>query len=122
MAFQKFIGPYVISMPLRQSGDVLASWHHKAIQLQDRLPTSLRDMNNPNKDDVVLRDPSGANPPVWILPSKMLGLLHQSEFRVVKKVYRDRGKFQEGGAYVQESAHRIRDSLGEFLEGNRVVS
>jgi hypothetical protein len=68
----------------RQSGDVPAPWYHKAIQLQDRLPTSLRDMNNPNEDNVLLRDPSVANSPVWVLRPKMLGLLRQSECRVVK--------------------------------------
>ena len=65
---------------LWQSKDALASRNDITIQLQDRLPTPLRNMNDPDEYDVLLRDPpSSADPPVWILPFKLLGLLHRSK-------------------------------------------
>jgi hypothetical protein len=38
-------------------------------------------VNNSDKNDVLLRDPSSADLPVWILPSQLLGLLQQSDRR-----------------------------------------
>jgi hypothetical protein len=66
---------------LGESRDVLASWYHITIQLQDRLPAPLRDMHDPKKDYLLFRNPSGDDPPVWILPLKWLGLLYKLEHR-----------------------------------------
>jgi hypothetical protein len=54
---------------------MLAARHHITIQLQDWLPAPLRDVYNPNDDDLIFRDPSNADPPVWILRIKPLGFL-----------------------------------------------
>ena len=71
---------YASSTRLRQSRDLPASRYHITIQLQDRLPAPLRNMDNPNKDDVLLRDPPcSADSPVRVLTFKLLGLLHQSK-------------------------------------------
>jgi len=39
-------------------------------------------MNDPDEYDVLLRDPpSSADPPVWILPFMLLGLLHDRKYQ-----------------------------------------
>lgn len=67
------------STRLRESWDVLASRHHITIQLEDRLPAPLRDVNNANKDDLILCYPSDTDPPIWILSFKFVGLLQPVE-------------------------------------------
>jgi hypothetical protein len=60
---------------LRESGNVLTSRNHITVQLKDRLPTPPRDVNNTNKDHLILCYPSNTDPPIWILSFKSLGLL-----------------------------------------------
>jgi len=59
---------------LRESWDVLASRHHITIQLEDRLPAPLRDVNNTDKDDLILCYPPHTDPPIWILSFNSLGI------------------------------------------------
>jgi hypothetical protein len=46
------------------------------IELQDGLPTALRDVNGTDQDDLFFCDPSIANPPIWFLTGKSMGLLY----------------------------------------------
>ena len=67
-----------------QSWDVLASRHHIAIQLEDRLPAPLRDVNNTDKDDLIHCYPPHTDPPVRILSFNSLGILEPVEMQTVK--------------------------------------
>jgi hypothetical protein len=64
---------------LQESWDVLASRHHITIQLEDRLPAPLGDVNNTDQDDLVLCYSPNTDPPVWILSFDTLGLLEPVE-------------------------------------------
>ena len=64
---------------LWQSREALASWKYITIELEDGLPTALRDVYGPNQDDLFFRDPSTANPPIWLFTGKSLGLLYDSK-------------------------------------------
>jgi len=69
---------------LQKSWDVLASRNHITIQLDDRLPAPLGNVNNTNKDDLILCYPPNADPPIWILSFKSLGLLQPVEMYTLK--------------------------------------
>jgi hypothetical protein len=85
---------------------MLASRHHITIQLQDRLPAPLRDVNNSDQDHLPLCDPSSADPPVWILPFESFRLLQVKTNRNVSTVNdHDRRKFQDGGGLTSKNLH-----------------
>jgi hypothetical protein len=48
------------------------------VKLENRLPASLGDMDNPYKNDLFLRDPAIPNLPVRITPMNPLGVLPPS--------------------------------------------
>jgi len=58
---------------------VLTSQHNITVELEDRLPAPLRDLNCPDKNNLFFGDSSDADPPVWNLPINPLGLLCQLE-------------------------------------------
>jgi hypothetical protein len=52
--------------------------------LEDWLPTPPRDVNNTNKDHLILYYPTNTDPPIWILTFKTLGLLQPVQMLAVK--------------------------------------
>jgi hypothetical protein len=50
------------------------------INLENRLPTSLGDMDNPDEDNLFLGDTTSADPPVWKVPLYPLELLSHRQF------------------------------------------
>lgn len=96
----------------RRSSD---SWHDIMIDLKNRLPASLGDVDNPDEDNLFLGDAATADSPVRKLthnPLKFLPRPSVTNYDDVDIL---------GRTHIEESAHRTGDTPCKFLEGNRIV-